>query len=195
MRRIRWWLIGVACLVTIAGGATVVYYKFVDTAYFETEFYTDSSIVPVLSPNPIKEGYYDQQPGRVTLSMIRGEPHGVFTTEHPWWEGLAIEIQTPSRGQRIHLDDPDVRALFWSYDGRQFPTIGTGGIRGFVQFESVGLRRIVASYEIAIDGVYPGFRPERQHKDVVFSGRSTFHLKPRPAGTQGGHIWPPQAKQ
>jgi hypothetical protein len=193
MRRTRRWLIAFACLVTVVGGAVAFYYKFVDTAYFETEFYRDSTIVPVQNTDGIREVYYEERPGRVVLSMIRGEPHGIVTTEHDWWEGLAIEIPAPSPGQRVDLAEPDLRALFWSYDGRQFPTIGEGGIRGYLQFESVGSRRIVATYEIAIDGVYP--RRGNAHRDVVFSGRSTFHLAPRPGGAHGGHVWPPVTKQ
>jgi hypothetical protein len=113
-----------------------------------------------------------------------------MTTEHEWWENLAIELPAPTSGTRIDLTSPEVRTVFWSYNWRQFPAIGEGGTRGYVQFESVGPSRIVASYHIVIDGEYPRMVPEYRHRDVVFQGQSTFRRRPRPEGEHPGHVWP-----
>ena len=73
---------------------------------------------------------------------------------------------------------------------RQFPRIGEGGIRGHLDIEPVGTRRIVANYDLVIDAVYPRFVPEHRHRDVVFRGQSTFRLRPRPTDSFGGNLWP-----
>jgi hypothetical protein len=195
MRRRRHWLIAVLVLAFVAGAVVSCYYTFVDTAYSNAEFYPDTGFVAVRQqeqPGPEQPDQirYEERPGRITLSLSRGEPHGTFTTEHGWWENLTIELPAPASGARIELTDPEVGISFWSYKLRQFPSIGEGGVRGYVLFDSVSSSRIVASYDIVVDGVYPRMMPEYRHRDVVFRGESTFRRRPRPDEELAGRVWP-----
>jgi len=192
MRRLRRWLLVVFILAAVVIGSVGLYHKFIDTAYVESEFYADTGLATVPKQADTTQGIvYQDQPGRVTLVLRRGEPHGVITTEHDWWEIVTIDMPRPSPGQRIILDSADVRVLFFSYKFRQFPTIGDNGIRGHIDIDSVGQRRIMASYEIVIDAVYPRLVPESRHREVTFRGRSTFRAASRPDGAVGGQLWIP----
>jgi hypothetical protein len=189
MRRIRYWLIGFAILALLAGGSVAVYFKFIDTAYSRAEFYADTGIEPVSSPN-VPESRYVARPGHITLSFTRGEPHGIITTEHDWQDQVVVEIPSPGEGQRIELTDGGVHVAFVSTKWRQVAHIGAGGVRGYVQLDSVGPHRVVATYDIVVDGFYSRFIPEAQHHDDVFQGRSTFRLRPRPEEARLGDFWP-----
>jgi len=191
MRRRRYLLIGLLCLAALVVGSVWFYFKFIDTRYFRAEFYSDTGIsVPSNDPKTDGPIVYEEQEGKVTLVLTRGEPHGVMTTEHDWVESVSIEIPSPSRNARIDLGSPNVRTSLGSYKWRQFPSIGEGGVRGHIEIESADKRQITASYDIVIDGVYPRFVPEHQHREVVFRGRSTFRARPRPEGEHLGIVWP-----
>jgi hypothetical protein len=190
MRRIRLWLI-VVLAAAVVGGAIAFYFKFVDTAYSRAEFYTETGLVPIsASPDTAGRFALEPRPGRVVLLLTRGEPHGVITTEHHWWETVVIDIPEPTGPTPIDLASPDVRVGLFSYKWRQFPKIGAGGVRGRIEIESVRAERIVADYDLAIDGDYRRFVPEHRHHDVVFRGRLTFRLRPRIEGEFAGDVWP-----
>jgi hypothetical protein len=194
MRRYRYWLIGLVGVAALAAGSVAFYFKFVDTAYSRAEFYADTGIDPVESPH-VPEARYVERPGHVVLSFTRGEPHGIITTEHAWQDQLVIEMPNPSKGQRIDVADGTVRLAFFSTKSRQVATIGTGGIRGFLQIESVEPDRVVATYDITVDGFYPRFIPEAQHHEDAFRGRSTFRRRPRPEGDRLSDLWPRRERQ
>ncbi len=190
MRRTRLLLVLLLVLVLLVGVGVGFYFKFVDTRYFEAEFYADTAIVPDNQQGKPGNIVFQEQEGRLTVALKRGEPHGIITTEHEWWETIYIEVPPPSEGANVLLDQRDVRVAFFSYKLRQIPTVGQDGIRGYLKFESVSPRRIIASYDILIDGIYPRFNPESQHREIRFAGRSTFYKQVRPAGELGGEIWP-----
>jgi hypothetical protein len=196
MRRTRRWLLAFMVLAALVAGAVAFYYTFVDTAYSRAEFYADTGFVPVpTQPDSASLLTYGEKPRHVVLMVTRGEPHGIVTTDHGWSDTLRIEIPTPSGGEHIDLSGSDSRIAFSSFDGRQFPRIGEGGVKGHLDIESVGTRRIVASYDLVIDGVYPRFVPEHRHRDVVFRGRSTFRVRARPEGEFFGEVWPPMTRE
>ena len=178
MRRLRYWLIGLVGVAALVGGSIAFYYKFVDTAYSRAEFYTDTGVRPAPKDPGVIAGFeYDERLGRITLVLVRGEPHGVVTTYHGWLERLSIDIPRPSSGERIELDRPDVRLAFGANDGRRFGEVGDGGIRGSLTLESVDDRRIVAAYDVTVDACFRSpYQPCLTHKEVVFRGRSTFRL-------------------
>src|SRR5437764_9986990 len=115
MRRTRRWLLAISILAVLAGGAIAFYYKFVDTAYSRAEFYADTGLVSE-SARPDSAGLltYGAKPGRVVLLLTRGEPHGIITTEHEWWETVAIEIPEPNGQGRIDLMNSNVRLALFS---------------------------------------------------------------------------------
>jgi len=192
MRRIRYWLIGLVGLAAFVGGSVAFYYKFVDTAYSRAEFYADTGVRPMPKDPGVIAGFkYEEKRGRITLALVRGEPHGIITTDHGWQEWLSIEIPRPSSGERIELNRPDVQLAFGANDGRRFGEVGDGGIRGFVQLESAGESRIVAVYEVTIDACYRHpYESCLRHQDVVFRGRYTFRLRLRPDDEFIGDLWP-----
>ena len=122
--------------------------------------------------------------------LTRGEPHGTFTTEHDWWEIVSVELPLPPEGTDVDLTGPGMHVGLNSYKWRQFPSIGAGGIRGDIRIDSVGKSKIAASYDIVIDCVYPRFVPEKQHREVVFRGRSTFRSRTRPEDRVVLDVWP-----
>src|SRR5262245_5238411 len=197
MRRIRWWLIGVTCLVTVLWGAVAFYYKLVDTAYFDAEFYSETGIgASPTEPGVIAMSAYEERSGRITLCLLRGEPHGIITTSHGWDQRLSIEIPWPSNGERIELDRSDVRMAFGAFDGRRFAEVGDGGVRGHIRIESADKHRVVATYDITVDACYRSpYQACSRHEDVVLSGQSKFRLRPRPEDVRVGDLWPrPQPK-
>ena len=183
-------------LAALAGGAVAFYYAFVDTAYSRAEYYAGTGLVSV-SDQVDSAGLYSyaNKPGHIVLMLTRGEPHGIVTSEHGWSETVSIELLEPSVGERVDLAGANVRIAFGSTKSNQLARIGEGGIKGHLGIEAVGTHQIVASYDLVIDGVYPRFVSEHRHHDVVFRGRSTFRLRPRPTDQFGGDIWPPTTRE
>ena len=191
MRRFKRWIIGSVVALVVLGVAIAFYYQFVDNAYSTFDYHSDVALVSLsrAATGPATFGY-EPQAGRCCLVLSRGEPHGVITTEHGWWETVTVEIPRPSEGSRYALEDKNVRVALSSYKLRQFPTIGNRGVKGHVMIESIRKRSIIASYEIEIDGDYPRFMTEYRHQSVIFRGQSTFHRSSVPIGSFPGTIWP-----
>jgi hypothetical protein len=192
MRRVRFWVIGLLTLALLVGGLAAAYFTFIDTAYSRAVFYADAGLDPWrVDEGSIAGSVFVNRPGRITLALSRGEPHGIVTTYHGWNESLWIEIPRPSKDERIELDRPDARAAFGAVDGRHFAEVGDGGIRGNVQIVSADENRIVAVYDVTADACYRNpYQPCLRHEDVVFRGRSVFRLRSRPMDAVAGDIWP-----
>ena len=170
--------ITLAVLAVAVGSAVAFYYAVLDRNYSTAEFFADTMIGP--DPSRAESMTYLQQPGRLTIALIRGETESQFMTDSSWREIVGIDIPRPSAGDWIDLANPDVKVAY----GRAAPfvssVIGDRGVRGHIQVHEIDHRNLSVSYEIVIDAFSPRLQPEYQHREVTFRGRSNFRSMPRP---------------
>jgi hypothetical protein len=191
LRRVNRWLIGAPSLLAVVTAGVVVYFGFMDTAYFRTDLHADTALAAVANKGQ-GTGFVscEERSGRVTLSFARGDRGGLFGSSPARSENLAVELAWPAAGDKIELDRAVVRIAFAAFDGWQFAVLGGGGVRGHIQIESADQSGIVASYDIFVDAVFTHRLAADRHQEINFRGRSTFRATPRPGGARPGELWP-----
>jgi hypothetical protein len=187
-RTILLWIVGVAFVAAAVGGATYFYFHFV-AEYATAHCYLDTAMTPVTDLWGRTRGFtYESRPGRVTVSIARGEPGSFFATDTGSHEQVDIDIPFPADGQRVDLGDGEVRIAFFAAHGGGMVQweIGTNGAKGWLEIESANPSGITARYYVVVDAYCERFTPT--HREMVFQGRATFRPRPRPDGERPGKL-------